>query len=107
MLVCQVKWILWINPVWYVQQALAINEFRAPRWQANLAANGQTVGDATLGQRGLYTEMWWVWLGVGVLVFAQIIFNFLTWVLSATLYREAPAPCILLPCSQPLVKGGP
>lgn len=44
-----VKWILWINPVWYVQQALAVNEFDSPRWQTNLAADGQqTVGQVSL-----------------------------------------------------------
>ena len=81
-----------INPIWYVQQALAINEFRAPRWQVNLAANGMTVGDAVLTQRGLFTDEWWIWLAVGVLVFTQIIGNLLVWILSAWLGRM-PQPC--------------
>ncbi|KAK9794008.1 hypothetical protein WJX73_008792 [Symbiochloris irregularis] len=80
-----VKWILWVNPVYYVQQALAINEFDAPRWQTETAVGGGTVGDGTLNQRGLYHEMYWVWVGLGVLILAQIIFNLITWVLSATL----------------------
>ena len=84
-----------INPIWYVQQALAINEFKAPRWQVSLAANGMTVGDAVLTQRGLFTDEWWIWLAVGVLVFTQIIGNLVVWILSAGLGRT-PLPCLAL-----------
>ena len=55
----------WANPVSYVQQAIAINEFKAPRWQ-NVAAPGYAnAGEAILIQRGVHTDEWWIWLVSG------------------------------------------
>lgn len=52
----------WANPVSYIQQAIAINEFKAPRWQ-NVAAPGYAnAGEAILIQRGVHTDEWWIWL---------------------------------------------
>lgn len=48
---------------------MAVNEFRAPRWQKETVPGGtQTVGDAVLAQRGLPTNGYNRWLGFCVLV---------------------------------------
>lgn len=49
---------------------MAVNEFRAPRWQAiyTNSSDTQTVGDAVLSQRGLPTNGYNRWLGMSVLV---------------------------------------
>ena len=49
---------------------MAVNEFRAPRWQRiyTTSANTQTVGDAVLEQRGLPRNGYNRWLGFCVLV---------------------------------------
>jgi hypothetical protein len=49
-------WFYWgCNPLAYAQKGMAVNEFRAPRWQSiyTTSANTETVGDAVLEQRGL------------------------------------------------------
>lgn len=49
-------WFYWgCNPLSYAQKGMAINEFRAPRWQEVTVGGGssETVGDAVLAQRGL------------------------------------------------------
>ena len=49
-------WFYWgCNPLSYAQKGMAVNEFRAPRWQGIYtdSSRSQTVGDAVLAQRGL------------------------------------------------------
>lgn len=46
----------------YIQQAIAINEFLAPRWQNVPAPGYPNAGIAILRQRGVHTESWWIWL---------------------------------------------
>ena len=52
----------WANPVSYIQQAIAINEFKAPRWQNVPAPGYANAGEAILIQRGVHTDEWWIWL---------------------------------------------
>jgi hypothetical protein len=77
----------WIDPISYAQNALAINEFAAPRWQQQYTATGESLGDTILGQRDLPSEQWWIWLGVGVLAIAWFIFQIGTWACHAFLPR--------------------
>ncbi|GAQ78767.1 pleiotropic drug resistance protein [Klebsormidium nitens] len=78
-------WGYWVSPLSYAQNALAANEYTAPRWndpypvspivlfgheQTNL-----TVGDQLLLSRGLHTPRWWVWIGVGTMIGYYVIFN--------------------------------
>ncbi|KAK9820341.1 hypothetical protein WJX72_009201 [[Myrmecia] bisecta] len=78
-------WAYWGNPVTYAQAAIAINEFKAPRWQNIRVPTGATVGDTILQQRGVNTNEWWIWLGVGALVFGWIVFSVLCWAFHAYL----------------------
>ena len=71
----------WIDPLAYAQKGLAVNEFQAPRWKHVFVSGpgSQSVGDAVLGQRGLPTYDYERWLAIGVLIFAWIVFNLITW----------------------------
>lgn len=43
---------------------------------------------------------WWIWLGVGVLIFAWLLFNIGCWLCHAYLNRKPPyMPCLLLAVS--------
>ncbi|KAK9816709.1 hypothetical protein WJX72_004056 [[Myrmecia] bisecta] len=69
-------WGFWISPLMYAQQAIAINEFTAARWSFPAPyAPGETMGQFALRNRGLFTQYYWVWLGVGVLVAYAFLFN--------------------------------
>lgn len=70
-------WAYWISPLTYAQNALAVNEFKAHRWNVPNTSNstGVTLGDAVLLQRGLHTNVNWVWIGVGTLLGFAVIFN--------------------------------
>lgn len=47
-------WFYWgVDPLSYAQKGMAINEFRAPRYQQVFASPDLTIGDAILAQRGL------------------------------------------------------
>jgi len=49
-------WFYWgCDPLSYAQKGMAVNEFRAPRWQTIYTTDARTttVGDAVLAQRGL------------------------------------------------------
>lgn len=52
----------WANPISYIQQAIAINEFNAPRWKNVPAPGYANAGEAILRQRGVHTDDWWIWL---------------------------------------------
>ena len=77
----------WIDPLTYAQQALAVNEFGAQRWQVQSTPSGQSVGDSVLLARGAHLSDWWIWLGVGVMIFAWAVFNIATWLFHAYLDR--------------------
>jgi hypothetical protein len=56
-----------------------VNEFKAHRWNVPNSSNSTaaTLGDAVLEQRGLQTDVNWVWIGIGVLLAYAVIFNVL------------------------------
>jgi hypothetical protein len=63
----------------YAQTALAVNEFKAHRWNipnnSNSTRGGATLGLAVLQQRGIQTDINWVWIGVGVLLAFYFLLN--------------------------------
>lgn len=85
----------WIDPISYAQKAIAINEFAAPRWKNLKLADGQSIGDVVLGQRGLPNQEWWIWLGVGVIAIAWVLFQIGNWANHAYLDRERLPPLCL------------
>ncbi|CAI5475227.1 unnamed protein product [Closterium sp. Yama58-4] len=64
-------WVYWISPLTYSQNAFAINEFLAPRWDvpSDPLSLNTTMGIQVLTARSLWTQGFWVWggLAVGVL----------------------------------------
>jgi hypothetical protein len=66
------------SPLSYAQNALAANEFTAPRWGKPYSIpsveifghvkNNLTMGEQLLLSRGLHTPRWWVWVGVGTMI---------------------------------------
>ncbi|KAL8967025.1 MAG: hypothetical protein Q9197_005665, partial [Variospora fuerteventurae] len=60
----------------YGMRALLINEFTAPRWQQAYPTDpSQNLGQALLYVFNFPLDYWWVWLGVGVMIFYIIFFN--------------------------------
>ncbi|KAH9313294.1 hypothetical protein KI387_028329, partial [Taxus chinensis] len=66
-------WGYWSSPLMYAQNAIAVNEFLASRWQKP----GNKVGTKLLESRGLFTQSYWYWMSLGVLAGYAIIFNIL------------------------------
>eukprot|EP00850_Spirogloea_muscicola_P013086 SM000087S23368 [mRNA] locus=s87:336767:345436:+ [translate_table: standard] len=71
-----VIWGYWISPLTYGQNAIAVNEFLAKRWDKVVDNSGQTLGYEILHNRGLHTADWWFWVGFVVLLAYSVIFNF-------------------------------
>ncbi len=88
----------WIDPIAYAQNAIAINEFTAPRWKALKVTTGESVGDVVLGQRQLPNQEWWIWLAVGVIAFAWALFQIGNWANHAYLDCERLSLLPSLPC---------
>lgn len=73
-------WAYWLSPMTYGQNALAVNEFLAHRWNLPYNINGNdttTIGKAVLKERGIPTEAYWYWIGVGALAGFVLLFNVL------------------------------
>ncbi|KAH9331695.1 hypothetical protein KI387_003803 [Taxus chinensis] len=64
-------WGYWISPLMYAQNGIAVNEFLASRWKK------QNIGMQLLQSRGLFTQSWWYWLSIGVLMGYNVLFNVL------------------------------
>ncbi|KAF9614055.1 hypothetical protein IFM89_014855 [Coptis chinensis] len=62
-------WGYWASPLMYAQNAVAVNEFLASRWN--------TVGETILKLRGIFTNENWYWIGNAALVGYNILFNIL------------------------------
>lgn len=69
-------WGYWISPLAYGETATTVNEFLAPRW-SKTSGGDVTVGIQVLQSRGLYTQSYFYWIGIGALVGFIIIFNIL------------------------------
>ncbi|CAK9221411.1 unnamed protein product [Sphagnum troendelagicum] len=68
-------WGFWIMPLSYAQNAISANEFLAPRWRKLDANTGEPLYLSILRGRGLSTNGYWYWIGVGVLTGYTILFN--------------------------------
>ncbi|PIA64438.1 hypothetical protein AQUCO_00100133v1 [Aquilegia coerulea] len=74
-------WGYWTSPLMYAQNAVAVNEFLASRWNE--------VGEKILKLRGMFTSEIWYWIGNGALVSYNILFNILCTLALAYLNRES------------------
>ncbi|WOL00752.1 hypothetical protein Cni_G09465 [Canna indica] len=70
-------WGYWISPLTYGYNALAVNEFLAPRWMNKLASNGKPLGREILDNANVFAEARWYWIGAGALLGFSILFNLL------------------------------
>ncbi|CAI5536089.1 unnamed protein product, partial [Closterium sp. Naga37s-1] len=98
-------WAYWISPLMYAQNALAVNEFLAPRWNVCVPIPVQSAGPlfpptATMGQvflesRSIPADGKWVGIGVAALIGYIILFNLLTVVALAYLDPwDRPQPVV-------------
>ncbi|CAI5489185.1 unnamed protein product [Closterium sp. Naga37s-1] len=73
-------WVYWISPLTYSQNAFAINEFLAPRWDVPSVppSLNTTMGIQVLTARNLWTQGFWVWGGLAV----GVVFTFFCIVLT-------------------------
>ncbi|KAK8963782.1 ABC transporter G family member 39 [Platanthera guangdongensis] len=72
-------WCYWSSPLTYGQNAVALNEFLDERWSEKMPGNNnETVGEAFLRSRGMFTQWHWYWISIGSLIGFSIIFNLLT-----------------------------
>ncbi|KAK9170623.1 hypothetical protein Syun_002763 [Stephania yunnanensis] len=62
-------WGYWASPLMYAQNAIAVNEFLASRWNK--------LGTTILKLRGIFTDDYWYWIGNGALIAYTILFNIL------------------------------
>ncbi|MCO5582935.1 hypothetical protein L7F22_036838 [Adiantum nelumboides] len=69
-------WAFWISPLSYAQNAIAVNEFLAPRWK-KLTSSGRQLYEIILDSRGLQTEGYWYWIAIGALIGYTFLFNFM------------------------------
>lgn len=71
-------WAYWCSPMSYGQNAIAVNEFLAPRWDKPVSnSSNKTVGRAVLESRGLFAEAKFYWIGIGALVGFCVLLNIL------------------------------
>lgn len=70
-------WGYWISPLSYAQNAIAVNEFLAPRWQKLSQLTGQPLYLSILKSRGIHTRWYWYWIGLAALVGYIVLFNIL------------------------------
>uniref|UniRef100_A0A6N2L8H8 ABC transporter domain-containing protein n=1 Tax=Salix viminalis TaxID=40686 RepID=A0A6N2L8H8_SALVM len=84
------RWGYYLSPIMYGQNAISINEFLDNRW-GNLTGNPHesTVGKSLLKERGFFTDEYWYWICVGVLLGLSLIFNILF--IAALEFLNAPA----------------
>ncbi|KAK6915724.1 Plant PDR ABC transporter associated [Dillenia turbinata] len=67
------KWAFWVSPLTYGEIGLAVNEFRAPRWQKYYS--NSTVGEETLKSRGLNFDSYYFWISIAALFAMTMVFN--------------------------------
>ncbi|CAL0326752.1 unnamed protein product [Lupinus luteus] len=76
-------WLMWgyyASPMMYGQNAIVINEFLDDRWSkpnTDPRIDAPTVGKALLKSRGFFTEEYWYWICIGVMLGFAVIFNLL------------------------------
>jgi Plant PDR ABC transporter associated len=75
----------WINPMAWAQQALAINEFTAPRWNTPSLVPGLTLGQQLLSDHSYKTTNGYKWAAIGMVLFYTILLNCCIWLALAVL----------------------
>nr|XP_043633072.1 ABC transporter G family member 39-like [Erigeron canadensis] len=74
------SWGFYASPMMYAQNALVINEFLDSRWSApnrDPRINASTVGEALLKSRSFFTQDYWFYISIGVLIGFSFLFNIL------------------------------
>ncbi|KAK9826285.1 hypothetical protein WJX74_005739 [Apatococcus lobatus] len=71
------KWFCWIDPLFYAQRAIIVNEFTDARWveQPSPIPGYPNLGVAVMQSRSFPTQRWWCWLGMAVLIFFALFFQ--------------------------------
>ncbi|KAK6264133.1 hypothetical protein SCA6_019567, partial [Theobroma cacao] len=91
------KWGYWVSPLTYSYNALAVNEFYAPRWMNRLASDNITrLGVAVLESLEVYRNNNWYWIGAGGLLGFIILFNVL-FTLALTYLNPPSSPQAVIP----------
>ncbi|KAF9676253.1 hypothetical protein SADUNF_Sadunf09G0119300 [Salix dunnii] len=84
------RWGYYLSPIMYGQNAISINEFLDNRWGSLTGSpHKSTVGKSLLKERGFFTDEYWYWICVGVLLGLSLIFNILF--IAALEFLNAPA----------------
>ncbi|CAN6452397.1 unnamed protein product [Victoria cruziana] len=71
-------WGYWLSPLMYGQNAIAINEFLDDRWDIpnkDTNIDAPTIGKAILKTRGMFTEEYFYWVAIGVLIGYSFLLN--------------------------------
>ncbi|GLT67735.1 hypothetical protein SLA2020_400210 [Shorea laevis] len=68
-------WAFWSAPMMYGQNALAVNEFLGHSWKKPHSTD--SLGVAILKARGLFTDSYWYWIGLGATIGFTLVYNFL------------------------------
>lgn len=89
-------WGFWISPLSYAQNAIAVNEFLARRWQIMSPNAPVPLYISILKSKGMYYKSYWYGIGVLVLVFYTFFFNF-TLVLALEYLEPLGAPQATIP----------
>ncbi|CAN6456720.1 unnamed protein product [Victoria cruziana] len=71
-------WGYWTSPLTYAYNAITVNEFFAPRWMEQKAAdNIRSLGIAVLNNIDVFAAKNWYWIGVAALAGFAVVFNVL------------------------------
>ncbi|XP_077211686.1 pleiotropic drug resistance protein 1-like [Tasmannia lanceolata] len=68
-------WGYWISPLMYAQNAITTNEFLGRSWRHVVSGSTESLGIRILKTRGIFTNSYWYWIGVGALVGYVFLFN--------------------------------
>jgi ABC-type multidrug transport system fused ATPase/permease subunit len=70
-------WVMYLNPLFYAFQGLAVNEFIAEKYSP-LLPSGKSLGETVLDQKGLFTDARWAWWGLFVNLGITLLYLTLT-----------------------------
>ncbi|KAF5936343.1 hypothetical protein HYC85_027472 [Camellia sinensis] len=68
-------WGYWASPLMYAQNAIAVNEFLGSSWRHVPANSTESLGVIVLKSRGIFSEAYWYWIGVGASIGYIFLFN--------------------------------
>ncbi|WOK97975.1 hypothetical protein Cni_G06683 [Canna indica] len=81
-------WGYWVSPIMYAQNSISSNEFLSDSWKKIVPGSTRTLGETILKSRGLFTEAYWYWIGVGTIFGYILLFNFL-FTLGLTFFKSS------------------